>query len=81
MKKGVDDASLCSFGCFLHTIHLIVTESMKSQKSVLDLLIRARKVSTHFHHSSSATDKLKSIQINLGTVPMKLIQDICTRLV
>ncbi|XP_060878631.1 zinc finger BED domain-containing protein 4-like [Metopolophium dirhodum] len=79
IKKGVDDASLCSSGCFLHTIHLLVTESIKSQKSVQDLMIRARKVSTHFHHSSSATDKLKSIQIELGTHPKKLIQDICTR--
>ncbi|XP_060881933.1 E3 SUMO-protein ligase ZBED1-like [Metopolophium dirhodum] len=42
-------------------------------------MIRARKVSTHFHHSSSATDKLKSIQIELGTHPKKLIQDICTK--
>jgi len=79
MKKGVDDASLDSFGCFLHTIHLLVTESMKIQKSVQDLLICSRKVSTHFHHSSSATDKLKLIQINLGIQPKKVIQDICTR--
>jgi len=81
MKKGVDDASLDSFGCFLHTIHLLVTESMKSQKSVQDLLGRARKVSTQFNHSSSATDRLKSIQIGLGVQPKKVIQDICTRLV
>lgn len=81
MKKGVDDASLCSSGCFLHTIHLLVTESIMSQKSVQDLMIHARKVSTHFHHSSSATDKLKSIQIKLGTHPKKLIHYICTMLV
>jgi len=79
MKKGVDDASLDSFGCFLHTIHLLLTESMKSQKSIQDLLIRDRKVSTHFHHSSSATDKLKLIQMKLGVQPKKVIQDICTR--
>jgi len=54
---------------------------MKSQKSVQDLLGRARRVSTHFHHSSSATDRLKSIQIGLGVQPKKVIQDICTRLV
>ncbi|KAF0717862.1 zinc finger BED domain-containing protein 4-like isoform X2, partial [Aphis craccivora] len=57
-----------------------ITESIKSQKSVQDLLFRARKISTHFLHSSSASDKLKSIQIDLGVQPKKVIQDICTSL-
>lgn len=65
--------------CFIHSLQLVVKESILSQRSVSDIIAKGRKIVTHFSHSSSACSKLKNIQENLKLPTHKLIQDITTR--
>lgn len=71
---GVNHAS-----CFLHTLQLVIKDSILSQRSVNDMISKSRKIVTHFHHSSLASDRLKTIQEELELKVVKLIQDVTTR--
>ena len=42
--KALTDASLPQFGCFAHTLQLVVHSGVLSQRAVLDLLSASRKL-------------------------------------
>lgn len=78
--KGLNIANMQSEWCFLHLLHLVVTDSLYSQRTINDLIATARKIIGHFNHSSLACTRLKDIQITkLGIQERKLIQDVQTR--
>ena len=52
---------------------------MLSQDAVSDVVSMSRKIVGHFKHSSSATGRLKELQVELGLPDQQLIQDISTR--
>jgi hypothetical protein len=65
------------FGCFAHTLNLIVQEALKSTKCVLD---KVKIIVAHFKRSTIESDKLLLYQKNQGVaVPEKLIQEFPTR--
>ncbi|XP_046753087.1 zinc finger BED domain-containing protein 4-like [Diprion similis] len=68
-----------SVGCFIHSLQFVIHDAIFSQRGVVDILGKCRKIVTHFSHSSLACSKLKKIQDNSKLSTHKLIQDVSTR--
>lgn len=64
--KAVSNADLSSVRCFIHTLQLIINDSLKVQSDVTQMIAAGRKIVTHFNHSGTAQEKLHSIQIDLN---------------
>lgn len=90
MVKAARVAKISDLGCYIHTLQLVVGESLKTQRAVKDSIATARGIVGHFRHSSKATDHLKRIQESLNSnradddtdqlLPAhRLIQDVSTR--
>ena len=60
--KALTDASLPHFGCFAHTLQLVVHDGVLSQRAVIDILSSCRKIVGHFRHSCLAYSRLRVIQ-------------------
>ena len=78
MIKAMDEACLPSFGCFAHTLQLVIQDGLLSQRVVIDLLAVCRSIVGHFKHSSIAYHKLATIQENLRLPKHTLKQDVFT---
>ncbi len=77
---GARLSELDSIHCFIHRLQLCIENSILSQRSVNDMCAKARKIVTHFHHSSQACTAFKNIQIENGSKqPLLLVQDVKTR--
>ena len=73
-------SELDSIHCFIHRLQLCIESSILSQRSVTDMCAKARKIVTHFHHSSQTCTAFKNMQIENGsTQPLLLVQDVKTR--
>ena len=79
MAKAMREASLPSFGCFTHSLQLIVEDGVLSQRAVIEFLATCRRIIEHFKHSTVAYGQLRSIQECLGIPQHHLQQDIHTR--
>lgn len=79
MAKAMRDAGLPSFGCFAHTLQLVVEDGVLAQRAVIDVLSVCRKIVGHFKHSTTAYSHLQAIQEQLGLPKHRLQQDIKTR--
>ena len=66
------------FGCLAHSLQLGVKKSMEIPHLSRELA-RARRVVTHFHHSSKSTYVLKQKQTDLHVDQLSLVQDVTTR--
>lgn len=62
--------------CFGHTIDLIVSEAIKSQRLVQNLLSIARKICERVHRSAKAKEKLAELQRVHQLPENQLIQDV-----
>ena len=51
-----------NLGCFLHGLHLVITNSLKCQCAVIDLLAKVRMIVRAFHHSTKAKTLLRGAQ-------------------
>ena len=65
MERAIKDAGLCSYGCFAHSLQLVVNDGVLSQHIVIDLLVTCRNIVGHFKWSTVVYDKLKQIQQQL----------------
>lgn len=79
MVRGCKDAEINSEGCFIHKLQLIINDSLQSQRTVSDMISTARRIATHFNHSSLACSKLIEIQQEINMELKKIIQDVQTR--
>ena len=75
MVAGIRQCELSAVSCTIHTLQLVVKDSILVQRSVIDMLARCRKIVGHFKHSSLAIGHLHSIQDQLSLAKHKLIQD------
>ena len=75
----VQEANLPNFGCFAHTLQLVVNDRLLSQRVVKDLLSTCRSIVGHFKHSSMVCLKLANIHENLYLPKHRLKQDASTR--
>ena len=65
--------------CFAHTLQLCVNDSIKEFPELLSVATKGKELTTHFRHSSVATSKLCSMQLQLGLPKLKLKQECPTR--
>ena len=79
MEKGLRDANLQSYGCFAHSLQLVVRDGVLHQRSVVDLLSICRGIVGHFKRSPLAYGKLHQIQERLSLPQHRLKQDEPTR--
>ena len=54
MVRAMKDAGLCSYGCFAHSLQLVVNDGVLSQRIVIDLLANCRSIVGHFRRSTVA---------------------------
>ncbi|XP_049318602.1 zinc finger BED domain-containing protein 4-like [Bactrocera dorsalis] len=73
-----NELKLRHFGCFAHTLNLIVKASI-SGHDVNTVLQKVKQIVAHFRKSTSTNEKFMSFQRNAGTEPLKLIQSVETR--
>jgi flagellar biosynthesis chaperone FliJ len=78
MIAAVTDSGLQSHSCFIHTLHLSITDSIFAQQAIMTIVNINRDTVKHFNQSASAVNKLMEIQEQLHLKKHKLIQDIST---
>nr|XP_057933853.1 zinc finger BED domain-containing protein 4 [Doryrhamphus excisus] len=76
IRNNLEDHGLVAVQCFGHTIDLIVSEAIKSQRMVQNLLSIARKICERVHRSAKAKEKLAELQRDHHLPENQLIQDI-----
>lgn len=76
IKNTLEDHGHVTMQCFGHTIDLIVSEAIKSQRMVQNLLSIARKICERVHRSAKAKEKLAELQRTHQLPENQLIQDI-----
>lgn len=74
-KKALRDANLSGFGCFAHSLQLIVNDGVISQRVVIDVLAVARSIVCHFKRSTLAYHLLDEIRERLDIPKHKLQHD------
>lgn len=77
IKRALSILQLKHFGCFAHTLNLILQGALVLESNLLE---KIKMIVTHFRKSTSANKKLSNYQISIGAkVPKKLLQDVSTR--
>jgi len=75
---AVEILSWPRFGCLAHTLQIGVKKAMEIPQ-ISTALARARRVVTHFHHSSKSSYILKRKQRDLHVEELSLVQEVTTR--
>ena len=68
-----------NFPCFLHTLQLVIKDSLHEQRIISDAIAQCRSIVSHFSHSSLACAKLDELQKQHKILQHSLIQDVTTR--
>lgn len=76
IKNTLEDHGHVTMQCFGHTIDLIVSEAIKSQRMVQNLLSIARKICERVHRSATAKERLTELQRTHQLPENPLIQDV-----
>lgn len=77
IRKAISvDLKWRHFGCYAHTLNLIVGDSLKLIQDTLD---KVSKIVTYFRKSANAKNKLDTVQQQQDKAPKKLIKDVPTR--
>ena len=84
MKAGICMLESSTAFCFIHTLQLIFKDSLFLENNISVLIAKARQTVGHFNHFSTACEKLKNIQVTLGSSDLMqktllLVQDVETR--
>lgn len=74
--KTLNEGEHSSVQCFSHTVNLIVTEAIKSQRMVQNLLSIARKICERVQRSHKAKERLAELQRAYELPQHHLIQDV-----
>lgn len=72
----LEDSGHATLQCFGHTIDLIVSEAIKSQRMVQNILSIARKICERVHRSAKAKEKLTELQKTYQLPENQLVQDV-----
>lgn len=83
MKSAVEKLNYRHFGCYAHTLNLVVkyciVESTADVK-IREIIIKVKTIVSHYKKSVKATGKLVAYQRQNGvTVPLKVLQDVPIR--
>lgn len=74
--KTLSEGEHTSVQCFSHTVNLIVSEALKSQRMVQNLLSIARKICEWVQRSPRAKEKLAELQKEYELPQHHLVQDV-----
>ncbi|KAJ8916450.1 hypothetical protein NQ315_014667 [Exocentrus adspersus] len=76
-KAITDVLKLKHYGCFAHTLNLVVQDALKSQSAIIE---KIKTIVNHFKRSPQATEKLLKCQQQLGSTELlKVILNVETR--
>jgi len=78
IKGSITILGLKHFGCFAHSLNLIVQDALKIS-TILDIISILKSIVGHFKRSSNASHELDKYQRNSRTIPKQIIQNIATR--
>lgn len=76
VRHTLEDHGHVTMQCFGHTLDLIISEAIKSQRMVQNLLSIARKICERVHRSAKAKEKLAELQRAHQLPENQLIQDV-----
>ena len=62
MKKALRDCDLCSYGCFAHSLQLVVNSGMLLHRMIIDILAVSHKIVGHIKHSTLAYNLIDEIR-------------------
>ena len=79
IKKALQESQYDDLSCFLHTLQLVINDSIFAQRTINDAVAKCRKICSHFSHSPKASEILLKHQKEKGLPQHKLIQDVQTR--
>ena len=79
IKRAIRMNKWNHLACFAHTLNLIVTDAIKHDEDLAELIQKVKNIVSYFHKSSKATDNLKINQNRLNIPNHKLIQQVDTR--
>ncbi len=79
MSVGSDLAEVPSIYCTIHRLQLVIEDAILSQRAIIDLLAKCRRLVTHFNHSALACNELKMLQEEQGKAPLLPVRDVPTR--
>ena len=79
MIRAMSDAAFTHFGCFAHSLQLVIKDGLFVQRALCDIIAVCRSIMGHFHRSSVASHNLKRIQNSLNVPEHKLKLDVVTR--
>jgi hypothetical protein len=66
-------------GCFAHTLQLAINDAVAEVEGMQTMLVKSRKIVSHYHHSCQATEKLHTEQGRLGREKRDLLMSVATR--
>lgn len=78
VTKAIDDSVFKGVSCFIHTLQLAINTALKHD-TMAQILVKSRRIVTHFNHSNQAQSKLRDLQQELNLSNHQLVQDVCTR--
>ncbi|XP_073962367.1 zinc finger BED domain-containing protein 4-like [Choristoneura fumiferana] len=78
VTKAIDDSVFKGVPCFINTLQLAINTALKHD-TMAQLLVKSRRIVTHFNHSNQAQSKLCDLQRELNLSDHQLVQDVCTR--
>lgn len=79
MCVGGELGKIPSIHCTIHRLQLVVEDAVLTQRVIIDLLAKFRRIATHFNHSAVACNELKMLQEEESKVPLLPVQDVQTR--
>ena len=79
ITKGIHIVGCQSLPCFLHTLQLVIKDSLHEQKIISDAIAQCRSIVSHFSHSSLACAKLNKLQEQHKIPQHSLVQNVTTR--
>ena len=77
--KTLSEGERAGVQCSSHTVSLVVSEALKSQRMFQSLLSTARKLCKRVQRSPWAKEKLVELQRAYGLPPHHLLQDVPSR--
>uniref|UniRef100_A0A3B1JDP8 BED-type domain-containing protein n=1 Tax=Astyanax mexicanus TaxID=7994 RepID=A0A3B1JDP8_ASTMX len=79
MVAAVRKAGWAHYPCFAHTLNLVVKDSLKAVPNLVEIQKKTSAIVSFFHHSTTATSKLKEVQKQQKFPEQKLLQSVETR--
>ncbi|KAJ8869555.1 hypothetical protein PR048_028546 [Dryococelus australis] len=78
VKKAIGILKIPHLSCVAHTLNLIVNDAI-NETDLAPILKQCRALVSHFKSSSTAAEKLRNMQRQMGAAELKLKQDVSAR--